>query len=75
MAAELRDFRGKITVETDIALEAMAQAFKRDKSDIVREILHNWALRKIMEANVLARRLKAEGIAGNGQGEAGSDEL
>lgn len=75
MSAELRDFRGKITVEADVALESMAQAFKRDKSDIVREILHNWALRKIMEANVMARRMKAEGIVGNGQGDSGSSDL
>ena len=64
MSADLRDFRGKITVEADIALESMAQAFKRDKSDIAREVLHNWALRKIMEANVMARRMRAEGIGG-----------
>jgi len=62
MSAELRDFRGKITIETDIALESMAQAFKRDKSDIAREILHNWALKKIMAANVLGRRLRGEGL-------------
>jgi hypothetical protein len=73
MSAELRDFRGKITVEADLALDSMAQAFKRDKSDIAREVLHNWALRKIMEANVLARRLKAEGLDGDSQG-GGGDE-
>jgi hypothetical protein len=72
MSAELRDFRGKITVEADIALESMAQAFKRDKSDIAREVLHNWALRKILEANVMARRMRAEGIKDGG--ETGSDE-
>ena len=73
MSAELRDFRGKITVEADLALESMAQAFKRDKSDIAREILHNWALKKIMEANVLARRLRAEGITGEDGRISGSD--
>ena len=75
MSAELRDFRGKITVETDLALESMAQAFKRDKSDIAREILHNWALRKIMEANVLARRMRAEGLSGEDGRTPGSDDL
>lgn len=73
MGAELRDFRGKITVEADIALESMAQAFKRDKSDIAREVLHNWALRKIMEANVMARRMRAEGISGDDEGSSGSE--
>ncbi len=75
MAAELRDFRGKITVETDLALEAMALAFKRDKSDIAREVLDTWARKKIMEANVLQRRLRNEGIAGSSGGPSGSDEL
>jgi hypothetical protein len=74
MSAELRDFRGKITVEADIALESMAQAFRRDKSDIAREVLHNWALRKIMEANVMARRMRAEGITGDDGRKSGSDE-
>lgn len=73
MSAELRDFRGKITVEADIALESMAQAFKRDKSDIAREVLHNWALKKLMEANVLQRRMRAEGLVGESQRSPGSD--
>jgi len=73
MSAELRDFRGKITVEADIALESMALAFKRDKSDIAREVLHNWALRKIMEANVMARRMRTEGIVGNEEGSSGDE--
>jgi len=62
MSAELRDFRGKITVEADVVLDAEARAFGRDKSDIAREILHNWALKKIMAANVLGRRLRGEGL-------------
>ena len=75
MSAELRDFRGKVTAETDMALEAMSRAFKRDKSDIAREVLHTWALKKIMEANVLARMLNTEGITGSQQGNPGMDEL
>jgi hypothetical protein len=75
MSAELRDFRGKITVETELALEAMSRAFKRDKSDIAREVLHTWALRKIMEANVMARLLRTEGLNGAVEGTPGSDEL
>ena len=74
MSLELRDFRGKITVETDVALEAQARAFKRDKSDIAREILHNWALKKIMEANVLHRTMKSEGLSGAVEGKPGSED-
>ena len=75
MSADLRDFRGKVTVETDMALEAMSRAFKRDKSDIAREVLHNWALRKIMEANVMANLMRTEGIGGEEGRSGGTDEL
>lgn len=75
MSAELRDFRGKVTAETDMALEAMSRAFKRDKSDIAREILHTWALKKIMEANVLGRMMRAEGMTGEDERNPGTDEL
>jgi hypothetical protein len=63
MSAELRDFRSKITPQTDMALDAMSRAFKRDKADIAREVLHQWALRKILEATVLSRLVRAEGVS------------
>ena len=40
MSAELKDFRGKITSETDAVLEAINRADGRDKSEIAREVLH-----------------------------------
>lgn len=64
MAAELKDFRGKLTEETYLALEAEAIAFDRDKADILREIMHAWALKKINEATVLARLMRDQGISG-----------
>lgn len=74
MSRELRDFRGKITVEADIALESVAQAFRREKSDVAREVLHNWARKKLMEANVLARRAKTEGVIRDDGGYEGDDD-
>jgi hypothetical protein len=68
MSAELRDFRSKITPQTDMALDAMSRAFKRDKADIAREVLHQWALRKILEANVLSRLLRTEGVSSAAEG-------
>lgn len=65
MAAELRDLRAKVTLEAYCALEAETQVSGRDKSEIVRDILHAWALDQMRKASVLDRLLMAEGIAGN----------
>lgn len=71
MSAELRDFRGKITVETYLALESEARAFDRDKADILREVMHAWALRVFHRSTVLERLRKAEGLSGADEGRAG----
>lgn len=72
MSAELKDFRGKITAETNLALEAEAIAFGRDKADIVREIMHAWALKKNHEHTVWGNLARAEGFGGAGEGNRGS---
>jgi len=72
MACELKDFRGKITLEADCALEAESRASGRERQEIVREILHDWAVRRIEGASVLDRRLRAEGLPGIAEGIAGN---
>lgn len=71
MAEDYRDLRAKITVETDAALDAVSSATGRDRSEIVRDVLHRWALQQISVATILRRRLKAEGLpaAAEGKGE------
>lgn len=64
MAVELKDLRVKITAHADAVLEAEVRSTGRERSEIVREILHGWALRKIHGASVLQRRLQAEGLPG-----------
>lgn len=64
---ELRDLRAKVTPETWCALEAEHRATGRDHSEIVREVMHDWAYQKIRAANVLDRLLTAEGITGKGR--------
>ena len=73
MSAELVDFRVRITQETAAALEAVARAFKRDKADVAREVLHNWALRKHMEARVLMNLSASEGFSRALDGNQGID--
>lgn len=72
MACELKDFRGKITLESDCALEAESRASGKERQEIVREILHDWAVRRIDGASVLHRLLLAEGLSGIAEGVAGS---
>ena len=48
MAADLRDFRGKITVETDVWLEAESRLTGRDKQEIVRVLLHERAATELL---------------------------
>ena len=72
MSLPLIDFRGKITHETDAVLEALHQACGRDRSEIVREVLADWAAGKIHEASLIDQRLKREGLRGIDGGTAGS---
>lgn len=71
MAQDLRDLRAKVSVETDCALEAAARVTGRDRSEIVRDVMHRWALEEIDRATVLLRRLSAEGIAAAPEGGSG----
>lgn len=64
MGVELKDFRGRITPETDCVLEAEARVTGKDRQEIVREILHAWAVERIHGASVLNRLLQAEGLRG-----------
>jgi hypothetical protein len=72
MAAELRDLRAKVTVETDAVLDAISRVTGRDRSEIVRDWLHEKAAEHIEILTVLHARLKAEGIAVASEGASGS---
>ena len=69
---ELRDLRAKVTVETDAALDAISRASGRDRSEIVREVLHAWALQKIDESRLLLHRLDVEGLTARDDGKPGN---
>lgn len=67
---DLRDLRAKITVLSDAVLDTIAQAEGCDRSEIVRRVLHKWAVAKAasipLAAECLRKRLAVEGITGEG---------
>lgn len=70
---ELRDLRAKVTVESDAALDVVSRVTGKDRSEIVRDIVHRWALEQVSISTLLGARLRAEGIAGAPEGAPGSD--
>ena len=72
MSAELIDFRGKVTVETDCVLEAENRVTGDDKSVIARKVLHEWALQKIQVAKITDSLLRSKGEPGIAGGVAGN---
>lgn len=60
MSDVLIDLRAKITLDTDRALDALADAMGTDKSDIARQVLHEWALKQIRFASSLIHELTSE---------------
>lgn len=61
MATPLRDFRLGITEQIDAALDAQAAAFGKDKAQVAREILADWARLKHREHMMYGKRLRANG--------------
>jgi len=64
ITGELKDLRAKITLETVAALKAEAKRAGKDQGEVVREILHEWALRQIDAAKLLNAHLESEGLPG-----------
>lgn len=57
----LIDLRAKVTETTNQVLEAHARHRNRDKSEIVREILHDWALSEIDKSSLVQRLTRRDG--------------
>lgn len=72
MSVELEDLRAKITAEAHCALVSYSRAHAIDKSELVRDILHAWALKQIHAANLLGNCLRAKGVTAAPQGTSGN---
>lgn len=72
MSLPLIDLRAKVTPEADAVLEAIQRATGKDKSEVVRDVLHKWACQEIHAASVLHGILKREGLGGAIEGGKGN---
>lgn len=68
MSLELVDFRCKLTMETFCAIAAYARAHEMDKSELVRDVMHKWAMKQIDGASMLHACLKAKGLTAAAEG-------
>ena len=64
MCSELIDVRTKVTRETDAWLESFSRASGKDRSEILRDVLHQIAIEKISEISIAHDVLKAKGLVG-----------
>ena len=62
MATPLKDFRCAITEQIDAALDAQAAAFGKDKAQVAREVLGDWARMKHREHMMYGKRLRSNGM-------------
>lgn len=65
MSIELIDLRAKITELTDVVLDVQHNLTGKDRSEIVRDVLHEWAARCEREATLICKALDSKGIKGN----------
>lgn len=68
---KLIDARAKITPLSHAVIEAHHRADGRDHSEIIREVLHDWALREASKASLVFELAAREGFSGASQGFAG----
>ena len=65
VAADLKDFRGKISLLAYAYLEAESRTSNRDLQEVVREVLHQWAVDRHNAATVAQKLLRSEGFTGS----------
>lgn len=62
MSGELYDCRGKVTAFGHCALAAESRARDVDKSELIREIVEEWARKKYHAATLLQACMTAKGV-------------
>lgn len=72
MAADLVDVRGKVTAFGHCALTAHARAHSMDISEIIRDLVEEFARKQAHAASLLASCMKAKGVTAADAGIAGN---
>lgn len=62
ISGELVDFRGRISSDTRQVLEAISRSNGKDMAEIVRDVLHDWALNEIHRASLICRMTRGKGV-------------
>jgi hypothetical protein len=62
MSTPLKDFRGSFDESSDMWLEIEAQALGIDKQTVVRQIVKEWAKKKVHAYKLATKRLQANGL-------------
>lgn len=68
MSLDLIDVRAKVTPEAFCAIAAYARAHDVEKSEVVRDVMHAWAVKQIHSASMLASCLRAKGMTAAAEG-------
>lgn len=72
MALERKDLRLKLDADTHAALSLIADVTDREMNEIAEQLIHDYVIRRVHEANVIADRARRLGIAGSARESAGS---
>ena len=67
MSAELIDARTRITELTDAVLDVQHRITGKDRSELMREALHDWATRYEHGSSLLHKEMERRGIKGSGR--------
>ena len=64
MSLDIYDQRVKLTAETHAVLSVVAALTGDERSAICRQVLHEWAMKKVHEATLIQHKLDSEGLLG-----------
>lgn len=73
MATDFRQIKANITVEADVWIDSIAEAKGLDRGEVVRNVLHEWALEQERVHRIASRRRKSEGLTGASEVPSGTD--